>query len=944
MIDAWKMKDPYNAKGKRAAEAFLASYNNPIEERRHKSELLIRSYSCFSSWLRVWVLAFVPVLSAVLPGQGRAAVYNLHLATDNVPDYTDLDSFVHSACSHYETPQDKCIAIWRWGRRSRRQTSCAGEDGRLIWDPILHFNSYGAMNCGVISALNVTAFQRLGYKARYIQLGDHTVSEVSWDNGRTWHLFDSSMSFFCFNHDGRVAGCREIQEAHACALSGGRSEPGHYYLYHGAPQCTSHTGPGGWRCAADQPVAYKRTLTNGASSYTDGFSIDRYTLHARHGRRYILNVRPHEAYTRYWKPLDRANPNVAEEDRPDYYRPLKGRDPDEQHGLNNLRANGVWVFQPDLTHDTCRSLLHDYDGIEFRAESGAGENLHPAQAGRLAVVVFKVSAANVITSMRVEADGFRARREDVLRVFVSRHAGIQWTPVWQSQSTGKQKIALRLRDAVAGVTECLVKVEMQASEKRTNVGINAVKLTTLTQINRRTLPKLTLGTNRVRLAADEQVESIVLWPPLHDGRHRLTVHEACDLHSAQEPDGMYKATLGAAVDKQECFAVWRVDAPTDITDVVLGAVATNRSPRSYVSLQYGFDGNEFTEFYRKADGEAPFDQQVVNSVAPSSVPAGARSVYFRSVFFCNGGAATYNMPGIQDLLVRVHHKPRDAGFRPIEVTYNWTEHRRSGDVTRSHTELVESLPHEWAVNVAGFRDPTMNWVRINLEGYGPDTGPTRYGYSDGQDVGAGFEPKVVTYTWGDNLAMGKPYVTSRSSDSGSRNPDEGECELTNGAVIAPTDVVGGSAVQAATAFWAPGDPVTFVVDLERPKRIEGVRVTTHQPNGHYCHPARVDVAVSSDGQAWQEAGTIRHDDLWNPPGDYEPWEHDDSPQYEHLPATGRLAYSFPLAFDNPLPARYVRFTAAPLNGKGMGISELQVFDRVEVRTASRLVAPFPRHR
>jgi hypothetical protein len=207
--------------------------------------------------------------TAFLPGRAEAGIYNLHLATDNAPDYTNLESFVRSATGHLDTPQEKCIAVWRWGRRSRRQTSCSTEDGRLIWDPILHYNSYGTMNCGIISALNMASWLELGYKARYIQLGDHTVSEVSWDDGATWHLFDSSMSFFCYNDRGVVASCEEIKASHAGELSGGIDEPGYYYYYHGAPQCITHRGKDGWRVCSDNPVAYQRTLLNGASSYTD---------------------------------------------------------------------------------------------------------------------------------------------------------------------------------------------------------------------------------------------------------------------------------------------------------------------------------------------------------------------------------------------------------------------------------------------------------------------------------------------------------------------------------------------------------------------------------------------------------------------------------------------------------------------------------------------------
>jgi len=121
-----------------------------------------------------------------------------------------------------------------------------GDDGRFIWDPILHYNSYGTMNCGIISALNMVSWLKLGYQARYVQLGDHTVSEVSWDGGMTWHMFDSSMSFYCFNDQGFVASCEEIKAPHAGKFSGGASERGYYYYYHGAPQCISHRGKDGW--------------------------------------------------------------------------------------------------------------------------------------------------------------------------------------------------------------------------------------------------------------------------------------------------------------------------------------------------------------------------------------------------------------------------------------------------------------------------------------------------------------------------------------------------------------------------------------------------------------------------------------------------------------------------------------------------------------------------
>jgi len=884
------------------------------------------------------VIIIILLVVAGLAGRMDAAVYNLHLVTDNTPDYTDIESFVQSVTGHLDTPEQKCIAVWRWGRRSRRQTSCSREEGRLIWDPILHYNSYGTMNCGIISALNMASWLKLGYQARYVQLGDHTVSEVSWDGGTTWHMFDSSMSFFCYDDKGLVAGCEQIKAAHAGRFSGGESEPGYYYYYHGAPQCISHRGKDGWCCCSDNPVAYQRTLSNGAESYIDGFSVDKHTLHVRYGHRYILNLLPGQSYTRYWKPLDGTDDPPAGTDRCNYYRPLNAKDPDEQHNLHNIRSNGVWLFKPDLRRPDCRKLFYDADNIEINTESTAGPGLHPGLERQRARVVFKVSAANVMTSMRITAEAIRKDPSDVLRVFVSRCAGLRWTPVWESSQTGVHPVALGLRDEVAGVTECLVKVEMLTVGEKTDVGLNQLEFTTITQLNRRTLPKLTLGTNRIHVSAGRQVDTTVLWPALHDGLYKKTVYSARNIHADEKPDGMYKATLGAGADGVPCEATWRIQVPTDICGVTFASIVTNRSANSYVSLQQSLDGEHFTEFYRKGDGSVPFDKQVLYTLTDEQIAPVTQQVYFKGVFFCKNNAATYNMPGIQDLLLRVERRPRPMGFQPIEITYNWTEHRASGDVTRSHTELVASLPCMYEINVAGFRDPTMNWVRMNLKDAAPDRRQHAYGYSDGEDVGPGFETLPVIYTWGTNVARGKPYTASRPSSENSKNPDADGCELTNGKIIAPTDYVSSPMVQAATAFWEPGDGLRLVLDLGAVQTVGGVRISTHQPGTRYCHPQRIDVDLSMDGKRWQHAGTIRHNDLWQPPGDYEPWEHDDSPRFNRLPAGGRLAYSYPLALETPCACRYARFICTSLEGRGMGLSEIEVFDQVKVTPALPPVA------
>jgi hypothetical protein len=649
---------------------------------------------------------------------------------------------------------------------------------------------------------------------------------------------------------------------------------------------------------------------------------------ARHGHRYTLNLRAHQSYTRFWVPLDHGHLNGTNKS-PDYFRPLpNGKEPDGQETICNLRSNGEWVFEPDLTARDCEQLFYDASGIEWTRSS---PRLRGIQAGVTHSVIFQISAANIITSMRLEAEGICAHSSDLLKISVSRHAGIRWQEVWTSTNSGPQNIRLQLRDEVGGTPFCWVKVEMLAAKNTADVGLNSLKVTTTTLVNRLTLPALTLGSNIVQLHADEPAETVELWPFLHDNLHKETVFAEDNVFSAKEPDGMYKATLGSGVNHKACSATWRVQAPSDILDISYTVIATSHGDKQWVSLQHSWEGEHFTEFHRHQDDGFPLDRRIERVFRGTEVPKSARQACFRAVFFTPSGAGTYTMAGIQDLLIRIHHRSRTETFKPFEVTYNWTEHRQAGDVTRSHTERVTQLPWRYTVNVAGKRDPSMNWVRLNLCGFSPERKARRYGYSDGVNVGPGCEPRKVIYRWGKNRALGAPYTTSRPSSVDSKNPDSGGRELTNGKIIAPTGDVVDQSVQAATAFWEFGEPVTFVVDLGSNQPVAAVRVSTHQPNARFCHPKHVTVAVSSDAQNWKEAGMIQHDDLWNPPGDYEPWEYDQGWKYSSLPSGGRLAYSFPLVFKDQASARYVRFTCTPLEGKGFGLSELQVFDNIEVK-------------
>ena len=816
-------------------------------------------------------------------GDGPGVDYNITLITDHTPDLTDIQSYLRSITSQYATPQEQAIAIWRWSQRLRKQTSNAMEDGHLVLDPILLFNSYGHCNCGIVSGVNNALWLNLGWKAHYVQLGDHTVSECSWDDEKTWHMFDASMSFYCFNDRGEVASVREIEQ-----------NP-RLYLANFAPECGTNPvedskDQRGWRCASDGPVRFQRTLANGYDSFKPPNDITDGNLYAQWGRRYVLNVRSSEYYTRYFQPREGGGPGT--------FRPVNGKDMDVNQ---NLRGNGVWIYTPALHDPATRALVYAESGVTWTREGVKG----PGQ------VVFKVSAANVVTSAKFALRGAGAS------VSLSRDAGINWEQMALNANGEAEWLG-----PVAGLTEYLVRVDLAG----TNALLDTLRIETITQLNRAGLPRLGRGPNKIQVRLGPQLETIQLQPSVVGGQHKRTVHAEQMLDVEKDPD-FYKPTLRAGEKGVACQATWKIETPTPITDLIYSGNICVKELRNRVSLLHSWDNESYCLDYQKTNGARPYDLMV--NVPVTSVPPGTKSAYLRYEFETAQFPKHYFGPGIQTASVAVHHQPRATGFVPLEVTYCWTEHRDSGDLERQHTELVTSTAYEYGITIGGFRDPTMKWVRVNLKGQGPEGHRARYGYADRENVGAGAKPPWVRYHWGRNLARGQTYTLDGQQDE--RNPDGGG-DLTDG-LIAPPDTYVSVKYMPTYVMFAEDVAPVITVDLGHPQAVAAVRVHAGQEGGfHLSYPDTITVETSPDGQTFRPAGTAGFKQVFEPPADYVPWELDESLLFADLPAGGRLAYAFRIILAQPVSARYVRVRCAGRKGWGMLLSEIQVFDTVKVDT------------
>jgi hypothetical protein len=842
-----------------------------------------------------------------LSAWARAEVCNIKVVTDANPDYSDIGSMIHSITSNWPETKDKCWAIWYWNHIARRQTAPMILHGLELTDPIRQFNDYGYTMCSTVAGVNCGIWGAMGLDVKFWDISMHTVPEVFYD-GR-YHMYDSSLSAIYTLCDGKtVAGVQDIGAAGACEASGGKSEPGHIARYH----CLNATSPNGFLTGADTA----RSMMDEYRCFNpNGLKYRTYLNNWDLGHRYILNLRDGEVYTRYYHRLDAGPERKAEggpqefHSDPAYFVPNEGKDPEAANPRYRIRGNGVRVWA--LTAEGLAANAYIMAG----ARAGPG-GVVPRRAALPGGVTFKVEGANVITSMKIKATVHLATESDLAGISVSTTDGEVWKEVWRNAKTNRSPTEIELREEVNGAYEVLVRVDLVGDAAAADARLEAISFETTTMLNSKTQPGLRLGKNTIYVGAGEQTESKVLWPELQADRYRPYVVEAKNIKTAAQHPG-YQAVMYADKPGEEAYVVFKLDCPRDITRVTYGGRLYNRGPHAHIDFLHSFDGGKtWKRSYSLSDTTQPWD--VIHYEKVEGIPAGTRSVLLK--YLWNADVAGRDSCGLYAVRMEANYlppcRPRlpAAAPQPLEVTFTWKE-RQADDslVTRSHTQLVETLPATYTIDVGGVDHPIVHSLKVNLKGAAPTA---KYGYSDGKDPGGEkFHDRWATY--GKNLAEGKPYTCSVPSRTNWGAGDPQGKILTDGVVGSP--YVGGGAYQFG-ALWQQGDKPVVTVDLGKVERCAAFRIQT---GGWPFWDAlrgevkdKVEVLTSTDGKQYTSQGFFDFRLRWKDiPANFA-W-----PDEETLCGPNYL-----LVAAAPVEARYVRFDITP--ARFLSVSEVQVLDLV----------------
>ncbi len=839
-----------------------------------------------------------------------AEVCNIKVVTDGNPDYSDMGSMIHSATSNWPETKDKCWALWYWNHIARRQTAPMILHGRELTDPIRQFNDYGYTMCSTVAGVNCGIWGAMGLDVKFWDISLHTVPEVAYD-GR-WHMYDSSLSAIYTLCDGKtIAGVEDIGAEGACAVSGGRREPGHVAKYH----CLASTGCNGFLAGCD-------TIRSLADEYRcfnpRGLKYRYYFNNWDLGHRYSLNLRDGEVYTRYYHRLDADSPDaVPQSDKrkgcradPAYFVPNEssGKDPEAANPRYRIRGNGLRDWTPALTAASLSQDMFHAQGVNVIEPSG----IEPTRAGKPGEAVFKVEGANVITSLAVKASVMRQTPQDVAAIAVSTTNGLRWKEVWSAEGTGELPVDLRLIEPVNGAYAALVKVTLSGQSNASDARLLSIAFQTVTQVNSKTLPQLRLGKNTVCVAAGDQSESTVLWPDLSSPSYRDYVVE--EENVAQPKQQGYLASLCAEKGGEQAYVVFRLDTPRDITRLTYGGRYYNRGQAAQIDQLHSFDGGKtWIESYSLSDTTPPWD--VIRYETIDQIPAGTSSVLIK--YRWNAASAGPAVCGPYAVRMEAAYKPADANPAPMEVTFTWNERREDyTTIQRSHTQLAETLPCRYEINVSGADHPVMESVRVHLQSTTSDAS-ARYGCSGGKNVTGAEKHQDRWVIYGRNLAESRPYeCTVPSRDNWGAGDPDGKI-LTDGIVGPP--YTGGVAYRYG-AIWNKGDAPVVTVDLGGVEKCAAFRI---QAGGYPWWDGlrgevrdRVEVQTSFDGQQYVSQGFFNFNLRWK-----------DIPVNEMWPDEETLcAPNYILVPSKPAEAKYVRFVITP--ERFLSVSEIQVLDSI----------------
>ncbi len=417
---------------------------------------------------------FQPNEYLIIENIGDSDVVNPRIVINGRRNRFSVDDILADIIKPGMTDAEKAMAIWTYVANIELQSHDNDrrvDDGSILINkelanPVKLSNVYYCSGCQFAAACISVLCEHIGLKARTAAMGSaHRIAEVWYDDD--WHILDGDQRTFYLEKDNKTLASYDDIRNDPCLAD------------------RNHDGGFASRGIKSRGSQYKNLPQN----IIDINDIGPYMSTM------AMTLRPGEKFIWRWDHIGKyrcgANNRNIKSDRPQGLLPYQ-------------LANGKMIYQPRF--DSALSA-HDADenvNIKSATENGKSSKLQPAEAGKPAYVVYKVSTAYPVVGGTVGVKLFRKTAAETCRIYVSVYDTNNWTEAWSAKDTDtgelEKKIAI---DTVLNplptpaIYNYYVKFEMQANSTPGDVCIKEICIESDVQMSGTALPSLSVGENNV---------------------------------------------------------------------------------------------------------------------------------------------------------------------------------------------------------------------------------------------------------------------------------------------------------------------------------------------------------------------------------------------------------------------------------------------------------------
>lgn len=617
-------------------------------------------------------------------------VSHVKVLSDKVPDVSSMEAWKQAFIRDDMTDAEKALAVWQTAVAFRHQDAPPNEylqsEGN-VHDAIKMFNVYGYNMCCCASATVEQLARYVGLEARGYGITAHSVPEVYYDGA--WRLLDASLIAYFPKPDGQLAGLEEMVTGVRAWLAD------HPDLKGNDAKLREFMRNGGWRngpdilsrCPFYDDNGWLPAATHGWYSTMQEFDTDSFIYEYGYSQGYQVNIqlRPGERLIRNWSNKG-LHVNMIDGGAPGC--------------LNGTVGQGDLRYAPrydDIAPGRIGNGTLEYDvplgDPDFRLSALTFENLtsavavdDPEDAGTL---VLRMPSSYVYLGGEMVYEATVGEGGSVT-VLLSDSNGLDWKPINELRAPAERAVVLT--PWVFRRYDYLLKFVLNGERTQ----LNMLQLTHDIQHSQRALPALGQGANTIAFSAAPQEGTVTIDaqtdPELQQGKQVYYMDYDPVL------DGLSEQYMRVG-DTGRGKATFRITTPGDMTRLRFGGHFRARDARDGWDLSVSFDdGDTFTpvdRFGGPTQGRCQY-------VTVEEIPADTREALIR------WSGQQYNTTCVFNLRIDADYTEAFGGFRPVKVTYRWSE----GGVDKEHVHIAESPDETYEIECAD--EPRMKSIILEL--------------------------------------------------------------------------------------------------------------------------------------------------------------------------------------------------------------------------------------